>query len=694
MNIRGYEIYNYKNFPYEWFEHRPYFNKTKSKREPVRYRAILMTFDIETTRIPELDHSVMYVWQAAVDQVVCVGRSWKEFRKFLTRLTAGMPEDGRIICFVHNLSYEFQFLRSVLHFEDDSVFMPQPRKILKAVWRNIEFRCSYLHSNMSLDEYTRKFGVEYTKVKGFDYSKPRYPWTPLTDAEMEYIVGDVVGLSQALAAEMKHDGDTLDTIPLTSTGYVRRELKQNMRNGYSAEAIARMQPNLFVFLLLNEGFRGGNCHANRFYVGGIVQGGNTVDRSSSYPAVECIEDHYPMGPWKIETMLRDLGYLLTIIKRHKRCFIARVSFKGIRLKDPSWGCPYLSKDKCRNVYCADKLRADHMFDNGRILYADYLETTITDVDLRIIMDEYTWDDPGGFKVLAMASCRAGKLPAPWIRTNIDYYKAKTELKDVEGQEIYYMKAKNKLNSIYGDTVQNPAKVRTVYKNGQYVPDPKTLEENLADSERYPYKNFAWGVWVTAWARYRLEEVIKMAHNALDPETGLRFNGFLYSDTDSVKYLGELPELDEYNQWCRQRAEEAGAVATDPNGVIHYMGEYESEGSYDKFITLGAKKYAAIKNGKLEITIAGVNKKEGAKELGCLENMHVGFTFHDAGSLEAIYNDKELGWYPIDGRTISIGKNVCLKDSSYTIGIGKDFARILKTPELYLEIFNDKVYSIT
>lgn len=245
-----------------------------------------------------------------------------------------------------------------------------------------------------------------------------------------------------------------------------------------------------------------------------------------------------------------------------------------------------------------------------------------------------------------------------------------------------------------DTVQNPAKIRTVYKNGQYVSDPKSLEENLADSERYPYKNFAWGVWVTAWARYRLEEVIKMAHNALDPVTGLRFNGFLYSDTDSVKYLGELPELEEYNQWCRKRAEEAGAVATDPNGVVHYMGEYESEGSYDRFITLGAKKYAAIKNGKLEITIAGVNKKEGAKELGCLENMHTGFTFTKAGGLEAIYNDKELGWYPIDGRTISIGKNVCLKDSSYTIGIGKDFARILKTPELYLEIFNDKVYSIT
>ena len=168
----------------------------------------------------------------------------------------------------------------------------------------------------------------------------------------------------------------------------------------------------------------------------------------------------------------------------------------------------------------------------------------------------------------------------------------------------------------------------------------------------------------------------MAHHAIDPDTGLEFNGFVYSDTDSVKYLGDLPGLDAYNKECRERAEKAGAISTDPQGVTHYMGEYESDGTYDRFITLGAKKYAAEKHGEIEITISGVGKKEGAKELGCLENMHEGFTFYDAGGLEAVYNDKPYGDYRVDGRRIRIGTN----NHSLTLCFE------------YLEIFNNLYYN--
>lgn len=688
MEVRGYQIYNVHTFPYETFDGVLPYSARHSKRDPVHYMPIVCTFDIETSTLLGTDQSFMYVWQASVNNCVIVGRSWKEYKRFTARLTRDLPEDARYIFYVHNLSFEFQFLRGVFPFLDGSVFMPSGRKVLKAISGKIEYRCSYLHSNMSLDEYTHKWGVEYAKVHDFDYTKVRYPWTPLSPDEMEYIVGDVIGLSQALVAEMKFDGDTLDTIPLTSTGYVRRELRKNM-SFFPKPILISMQPDLYVFQMLNEAFRGGNCHANRHYSEQILEQVHSVDRSSSYPAVECIEEHYPMGRWKLHTRLVDLNYVLTMIKRHQRCFVVRVAITNLRLKDPGFGCPYLSRDKCRRIWCKTEKARDHMFDNGRILYADYLETTLTDVDLQIVMMEYE----GEIKILEMASCRAMKLPQPWIDTNIEYYKRKTELKGVPGQEIYYMKSKNKLNAIFGDTVQNPSRIRTVYKNGQYAEDDKALAEALHDSQLFPYKSFAWGVWVTSWGRYRLEEVIQMAHHAVDPETGERFNGFVYSDTDSVKYLGYLPELDEYNAECRRRAEEAGAVATDPSGRVHYMGEYEAEGTYDRFITLGAKKYAAEKNGKIEITISGVNKKLGAEELGSLENMHTGFTFYDAGGLEAVYNDRKYGIVKVDGRRLRVGKNVCLKPSTYTIGIAEDYRRILNNPELVLEIFNDLVYSI-
>ena len=103
--------------------------------------------------------------------------------------------------------------------------------------------------------------------------------------------------------------------------------------------------------------------------------------------------------------------------------------------------------------CAPLLRAQSVSflnintdpaDNGRILEAEYLETTITDVDLEIIATEYT----GEIKILQGWYASYKPLPRVFVEEVIKYYKNKTELKGVKGQEIYYDKAKALLNSLY------------------------------------------------------------------------------------------------------------------------------------------------------------------------------------------------------------------------------------------------------
>lgn len=690
--INGYRLYDVNDFPYDKYRMHLWLKGRKGARLCHR----VYSFDIETTRLPEIEQSVMYIWQFAVDdQIICVGRTWDEYRLFIDRLTEGLTDNQYLVVFVHNLSYEFQFLRSIFRFEDDSVFIVRSRKILRAVTGHIEYRCSYLHSNMSLAEFTNKFGVSYEKVKGFDYNKLRFPWTDLTDFEYSYIVGDVIGLNQALIKEMQIDGDNVASIPYTSTGYVRRELKHAMRK-YSPVSLKTMQPDVRIFQMLLEAFRGGNTHGNRYYVGEIVRDVHSIDRSSSYPDVE-INDLFPMGKWFYEEKgTFDTKQLLRIIRDQKRAFVARVAFRNVRLTDPSWGCPYLTKDKSRSVFCftkdgqEDEDREKYMYDNGRILYCDYMETTITDVDLKIILDEYTIDD---ITILECAHCRYGRLPKEWISVVNDLYKQKTELKGLPDKEIYYTKAKNKLNATYGDTVQNPARVRDIWKNGDYAADLRPLEERLEESQKNTYKSFAWGVWTTAWARLRLEEMIVKAHHAIDPDTGLEFNGFVYTDTDSVKYCGEINGVADYNKIRMENSLEHGGAATDPNGVTHYMGVYEDEGTYKLFKTLGAKKYVYLdQNNQLHATIAGVNKKLAPDELRCIKNFKVGFTFQSAGGTESVYNDTDYGWYHIDGHDIYISTNVVIRPSSYQIGIASEFDRILKNPEIYLEIFDRFEYN--
>ena len=115
-----------------------------------------------------------------------------------------------------------------------------------------------------------------------------------------------------------------------------------------------------------------------------------------------------------------------------------------------------------------------------------------------------------------------------------------------------------------------------------------------------------------------------------------------------------------------------------------MGVFENEKKSEaiEFKTMGAKKYAyRTLDGKLHITIAGVNKKLGAEELekaGGITAFKEGFIFTTAGGLEAIYNDDpEIGSYTVDGHELTITSNVTLRPSTYTLGITGEYEKLLK-----------------
>lgn len=644
--------------------------KTKKRR---LYKNLICAFDIETTRIPEIEQSFMYIWQFQIEDQTVIGRTWPEFLQLLERIKYELPEDVYLVIWIHNASYEFQFLRGVYKFAPDEVFAVEPRRILRFdMMEHFEFRCSYLQTNMSLKEFTHKMGVEAEKLSGeeFNYSKFRTPSTLLTMREIEYCVNDVKGLVQALKKEMSADGDSLYTIPRTSTGYVRREAKQAMRK-FNKKWLRDMLPDWEVYQLLREAFRGGNTHANRFYAGKILKNVHSYDRSSSYPDCQ-INDKFPMGRWYHWQNIREDEFI-DLVMKHRRAVLARIILINPELHDHSWGCPYLARAKCRNVIEGE-------FDNGRILRADYLETTVTDVDMDIIASEYDFDD------IIIQDCyhaRYGKLPAMLTDLTKKYYSDKTALKGDPEQEIYYMKQKNKLNSIYGMSVQCPTKPDVIFNDEEGFEFSDAPEaEMLEKSNKAAFQSYAWGVWITAWARYRLEEGIRISGS-----------GFVYCDTDSVKYIGDREkEWKAYNQIRMKHSLKNGAFADDRKGKRHYMGVYESEGIYEEFSTLGAKKYAYRQDGKLHITIAGVSKSKGAEELeraGGLEAFKPGFIFHEGGGTESVYNDHPEAegiteYVTPDGERIPITANVVIRESTYELGLTAEYQRLIEFPEIWLK----------
>ena len=641
--------------------------KTKAKTS---YKDVICTFDIESTRLADIEQSIMYIWMFHIHpNITIIGRTWEELATLVEQINLEL-EDNTLCVFIHNLSYEFQFLQAVYSFAKEEVFAVDRRKVLKATMysNKWELRCSYQHSNMSLAEYTKKMNVKHKKLDGeeFDYKAERYPWTPLTHRQLQYCVNDVIGLAEAIEIEMEADGDNLYTFPLTSTGYVRRDAKRAMRNAPQG-FVKKQLPNIEIYKLCREAFRGGDTHANRFYAGRILKDVWSADRSSSYPEVLC-NCEFPVSQF---CHLGEIEFdrLIHLIKVRKKAVLMRVSITNLRLTDEFWGFPYLSKDKCRRI-------ENGTFDNGRILTADYLETTLTDIDLKIVLSQYSFDDMCAFDV---AFARYGKLPQCFIDTVISYYKAKTELKDVEGQELYYMKSKNKLNSLYGMCAQDPVKQTAMFLSGDWEMTETPVEDLLEASNSKGWLAYQWGVWVTAHARAALQEGLKLAgENAV------------YCDTDSVKYVGKV-DWTEYNNGRMAASKKSGAYATDPQGVTHYMGVYEADGYYPEFKTLGAKKYAFTKKpgGETFVTIAGVTKRKGGKELdkyGGLKAFNPGFVFVEAGGTESIYNDKpEIEFIEREGRRLNITPNIVIKDSTYTLGITGEYEKLLENSRFLLDI---------
>ena len=677
------------------------------------YKDVVCAFDIETTRkkigercisknvYKDIEVAIMYIWQFQIGlDLTIIGRTWDEFMTLMNMIDEGLNDNEKLCVYVHNLSYEFQFIRDekILGdlIDEKSVFMLAPRKILKFDCYNskIEYRCSYIHSNMNLALFTSKMEVEHKKLSGeeFDYDKERYPWTELTQKELEYCANDVIGLVEAIVKEMAIDGDNLYTIPLTSTGYVRRDIRKAIHDNLPNTWVKERKPDYETYKMLHEAFRGGNTHANRFIADRIIGlNGEQIcefDRSSSYPDVQ-MNGKFPIQPFRKPRKISNELYENAILEGF--AVIGRLWFKNLKIKGEDILVPYISKSKCKSYNVTQE-------DNGRILCCDYAEMCITEIDLAIILKQYDFDDYG---VIDFRIARKDYLPEPIKEVIRKYYRLKTELKGNEMQAIIYMKSKNKLNAIYGNSAQDPGKISILYRKSEYIPgfyDKRTKQEKiLYDSNEkdiellhqliYESSNtvlpYQFGVYTTALARYELQKMIDICGR-----------NFLYTDTDSVYFVQDgTVSFDAYNEEKIRLSTISRAYADDSNGKRHYMGVAECErDDIVQFKTLGAKKYAYLtKSGELKVTTSGVNKKKAPKELlknkspdeSVLDVYTPGFVFEDAGGNEIEYVDYSTGNIEIDGHEVYAGTCAVIRPSTYKLGLQDDYMTLIDNPSFLL-----------
>ena len=689
--------------------------------DKIAYITDFMTFDIESTTMPGVKNpkggydvppwAFMYHWQACVCGQVVFGRYWDDLFKMLEAIRdeLHLSKLKRMICFIHNEGFEQAFMYPFLRerYGSVDVFATAPHQPVKMFVEDLglEFRCSWKMSNMNLYKFTEtEIGCPYVKPwDDLDYRKIRTPKTRLTAKEKAYCVIDVLGLYHAIHSKMAHDKDTIASLPITSTGYVRRILRRACRKypGYREDIFNKLKLTLPIYQMLKEAARGGNVHASRYFANLIWLDVMGVDDVSQYPSVMLLEE-YPMTAFSAYGDIDSLKELDDLCSEYACLF--RCYFENLRLK-PGIPMPYISTDKLilrPGGHCIDG-------DNGRVLNCEGVcGVTINEIDWEIIRKQYEWDS---IIIKDLKYAKKGPLPQPIRETVLYFFGRKCELKvkiretkeklkkdpnnvklidELNNLDYLYAKTKNLLNSIFGCIFTDPCRMETVIDDAtgeweEKLPEGKTLQDLLDkfNRSRNSFLCYAWGVWVTSYGRKYLDEIQECTK---DPDGKY---WVIYSDTDSCKsqYWNE-EELEALTKRQIAKCEEKGAFWTAPDGHKEYLGFPEKDMIAKRFKTMGAKKYAyEDEDGLLHLTISGVatTKKPGDKlgigarellEHGGLDALEVGYVFQEAGGSCIWYGHAEPHEVTVNGCTFTTASYAALTDGTYKVGMTEEYKRLL------------------
>ena len=658
----------------------------------LKYKDSIITFDIETTsmEVPDNEkksrtnkhktkkYAFMYIGAIYNNGVIFKYRKWKDIVNYFDKLSSLCKDDERYVCYVHNLSFEFQFMKDWFKLED--VFCRKAHNVIRCRYKNIEFRCSLALANCKLEKLAKNEHLGVKKLVGdLDYSLIRHYNTPLTEQEQKYVDNDVIIVAEYIKKKVKEYGG-LENIPMTSTGEVRylfrKELGKNLKKIHSLVE-AYSAPTMECQNLLIDAYSGAYTHANYQIIDQIVYNLGCRDISSSYP-FQMVARKFPTIWFKIkESYYEDIYSLFEKYPPSEYASVFTASFTNIRSKHVH---SILSQHKC------SQLDTYASIDNGRVNSADYLTISLTETDLLNVFDFYDFDE------ITLENVWVSKkeyLPKEIVAIILKLFKQKTELKDIEEEEENYMRSKNRINGVYGTAVFN------LLDSGVYFDEISNMnffkeEKTFSDFKKYTsnpnqYLWYSIGVWVTSYAKRQiLEPIKKMSENAK------------YSDTDSVKFtsvkrydkmwehLNAKVKTEFYNAMKYHKFSPVDYTFIDKHGKHHFMGIFDEEKPYKRFKALGSKRYLVeYYDGEMKSTVAGAPKNlwehlgttndekfANFKNNFKLENCKLTHTYCEGKELRIV--EDYLGNKAI----VDIRSGVCLTPADFSMNLSEQFFEFL------------------
>lgn len=706
-----YECVFWSEFDYDILDNIMYRTKTGGNMKyysKVTYNDCIIGIDTETSRIKSNQIpcvNIVCAWTLSIramgfNWVTLWGRKPSELMMALEAILSHL-EGEKTFCYIHNLAYDYVFLRKFLFKtfgNPKKVLNTKPHYPISIEFKNgLIIKDSLILAGVKLEKWADDLDVEHKKAVGFwDYDKLRTQEENYSERELTYIENDTLALVECIDKIISALKCNISSLPLTNTGILRNEIRRiggenNARKKYEMQVLSFAQ-----YLKCHKVFHGGFCHGNRYVLNRTIRKNiKCYDFTSSYPFV-MLAFKYPCE--RFTALPGDIDYKYILKTGTKYAYMFRLDLINVRLKDPFYPMPVISYNKC-----AHELALNAMQDNGRITSADAVSFYCNEQDLYLINQIYDFDIA---RCSEVEFAKKDYLPRWFTDYIFELFIKKQELKGIPDKIVNYNLAKGKINSAYGCSVQRNITEDIIedYISGEYKgsfdldpedPERDTPEKIMALKEKsyneYTSKlgtilPYQWGCWVCSYAQrnlFLLGECIKK-----DPESPLY--SWLYSDTDSIyAYDWDEEMIEAYNEICRRLLKANGYGPVTVNGKEYCLGVATLYGEYTEFRTLGAKRYVgrSIEDKELHITVAGVPKAGANCLKDNIELFYPGFIFKgtDTGKLTYYYIYQEDIKYK---NGIEIGDSIDLRPCDYELDLGKVDFNLLNKEEVVIQVYEE------
>lgn len=702
-----------------------YYRK-KGKFQKGTWNDIIIAADTETSRNHVMSDDALpnhvVAWTISMRAYHCnivtlYGSRPSEMIEAFKCIRAALKGDD-IYVYFHNLPYDYVFLRLFFFREfgtpEKEINTKPHNPILLKFDNGIILKDSLILASCKLEKWANDLNVHHKKAVGsWDYDKVRDQTDipKFTRKELQYIENDTLALVECLDALCINLNKNINTIPYTATGIPREEVRERAKQHKGHENFLRQALSYEQMLKILKLYHGGYSHANRYYIGDIMdlditKGGDFV---SSYPFC-AIAYKYPSGRF---TPFKDVKPEFILRNKEEYAFIFKVSFINIRLKDELYPMPALQASKC-------EASINMEVDNGRVIKAGYCTLYLCEIDLEVIAEQYTWDPA---TMCTEVECTPKDYLPRWFTDYVfELFEAKCRLKPKKKEDpVNYALSKARLNSLYGLCVQSSFVKRNfievtepgdykineegdtaLFRSGEYREDFDTdLKTQYEKYVKNPNSvlNYQIGTYITAYAfrnLFKLGNCVTKFYKR-DGSLAYPFHWF-YSDTDSC-YSDDwnMDKVKEYNDNCKALLKANGYGPAIVDGKEYWLGvaEFDSDGEYSEFVFLGSKRYAgrSTEDGKLHITVAGVPKK-GAE---CLDddltkfNKYFIFDGKRTGKKTHFYIFSDVGIYT-DEYGNEIGDSIDLKPCDYEL-FAVDKYEFIETEDFYLPYYSEEDFDI-